>query len=285
MIFPSSLTEEEETLQKKFAKLKKKKKAVMALKKQSTANPSTQSGLKRSVSEQPTVDGAAATEQAKKLMKSGAISAIRPETKSSGFKRSRTLEGKLKDPEKEKPPSFQPFQRSVSAEDEAAEANVRRPQVKNLYESFVSGREHENSPMEDAERVDDRGWDRERHSSERREPRRGNTIYVNGSGITDEILQTAFSSIGPVLNVTMERARSCGFVTFEKMESADQAIAEMNGAVVSDVRLRVSLARRQPKIEATAGTSPWSTLALGHSAKGLHQDRRNQVVYSDDPFS
>lgn len=48
------------------------------------------------LSDQPVVDTATATEQAKMLIKSGAISAIKSENKNSGFKRSRTLEGKLK---------------------------------------------------------------------------------------------------------------------------------------------------------------------------------------------
>lgn len=48
------------------------------------------------MSDQPPVDTATATEQAKLLVKSGAISAIKAENKNSGFKRSRTLEGKLK---------------------------------------------------------------------------------------------------------------------------------------------------------------------------------------------
>jgi len=48
------------------------------------------------LSDQPVVDTAAATEQAKMLIKSGAISAIKSENKNSGFKRSRTLEIKLK---------------------------------------------------------------------------------------------------------------------------------------------------------------------------------------------
>ena len=52
--------------------------------------------LSPALSEQPVVDTATATEQAKQLVKSGAISAIKAETKNSGFKRSRTLEGKLK---------------------------------------------------------------------------------------------------------------------------------------------------------------------------------------------
>lgn len=48
------------------------------------------------MSDQPAVDTATATEQAKMLVKTGAISAIKSGTKNSGFKRSRTLEGKLK---------------------------------------------------------------------------------------------------------------------------------------------------------------------------------------------
>lgn len=48
------------------------------------------------LSEQPPLDTAMATEQAKLLVKSGAISAIKAENKNCGFKRSRTLEGKLK---------------------------------------------------------------------------------------------------------------------------------------------------------------------------------------------
>ncbi|MEQ2275572.1 hypothetical protein XENORESO_005626 [Xenotaenia resolanae] len=96
VLFPNSLTEEEEALQKKYAKLKKKKKALLALKKQSSTNQTNQSGLKRTLSDQPVVDTATATEQAKMLIKSGAISAIKSETKNSGFKRSRMLEIKLK---------------------------------------------------------------------------------------------------------------------------------------------------------------------------------------------
>lgn len=48
------------------------------------------------LSDQPVIDTATATEQAKMLIKSGAISAIKSENKNSGFKRSRMLEIKLK---------------------------------------------------------------------------------------------------------------------------------------------------------------------------------------------
>uniref|UniRef100_A0AAV2K0N8 Uncharacterized protein n=1 Tax=Knipowitschia caucasica TaxID=637954 RepID=A0AAV2K0N8_KNICA len=130
--FPSSLTDEEEALQKKYAKLKKKKKALVALKKQSSTNQTNQSGLKRTLSDQPVVDTATATEQAKMLIKSGAISAIKSENKNSGFKRSRMLEIKLKDPEKGPAPAFLPFQRSVSTDDEPPDS--KRAQRKSLYE-------------------------------------------------------------------------------------------------------------------------------------------------------
>lgn len=108
------------------------------------------------LSDQPVVDTATATEQAKMLIKSGAISAIKSENKNSGFKRSRMLEIKLKvscyslqwcfglmfscflalfclficlivvlyvpqDPEKGPVPAFLPFQRSVSTDEEQPE--------------------------------------------------------------------------------------------------------------------------------------------------------------------
>uniref|UniRef100_A0A8C9EI84 Negative elongation factor E n=1 Tax=Pavo cristatus TaxID=9049 RepID=A0A8C9EI84_PAVCR len=234
LTLPPGLTEEEEALQKRFAKLRKKKKALLALKKQqSNTGPSSQGGIKRSMSDQPPVDTATATEQAKLLVKSGAISAIKAETKNSGFKRSRTLEGKLKDPEKGPAPTFQPFQRSVSADDDTPES--RRPQRKSLYES-------------------------------------------------PELLRSAFAPFGAIIDLSLDSPRNCAFVTYEKMESADQAMAELNGAVVQDVQLRVSIARKQPLLDAATGKSLWGSLAVKNSAKGSHRDKRAQVVYNEDLF-
>ncbi|XP_015683107.1 negative elongation factor E, partial [Protobothrops mucrosquamatus] len=97
IVLPPGLTEDEEALQKKFAKLKKKKKALMALKKQQgSTSQAIQGGIKRSISDQPVVDTATATEQAKMLVKTGAISAIKVENKNSGFKRSWTRKVKPK---------------------------------------------------------------------------------------------------------------------------------------------------------------------------------------------
>ncbi|XP_071657103.1 negative elongation factor E isoform X1 [Patagioenas fasciata] len=306
LALPAGLTEEEEALQKRFAKLRKKKKALLALKKQqNSGGPSAQGGIKRSMSDQPPLDTATATEQAKLLVKSGAISAIKAENKNSGFKRSRTLEGKLKDPEKGPTPTFQPFQRSVSADDDAQES--RRPQRKSLYESFVSASERLREPEGGGGRGDppERGerrleWDQEppeneergregpfRRSDsfpERRPPRKGNTLYVAGGELSPELLRTAFSPFGAIIDLALDTPRNCAFVTYEKMESADQAMAELHGAVVQDVQLRVSIARKQPLLDAATGKSLWGSLAVKNSAKGSHRDKRSQVVYNEDIF-
>lgn len=304
---PPGLTEEEEALQKRFAKLRKKKKALLALKKQqSSGGSSAQGGIKRSMSDQPPVDTATATEQAKLLVKSGAISAIKAENKNSGFKRSRTLEGKLKDPEKGPTPTFQPFQRSVSADDDSQES--RRPQRKSLYESFVSASERLREPEGGARgEPPERGggerrldWDPEPEAEERRErdgafrrsdsfperrpPRKGNTLYVHGAELSPELLRAAFGPFGAIIDLSMDTPRNCAFVTYEKMESADQAIAELNGAVVQDVQLKVSIARKQPLLDAATGKSLWGSLAVKNSAKGSHRDKRSQVVYNEDLF-
>uniref|UniRef100_G1SS72 Negative elongation factor E n=1 Tax=Oryctolagus cuniculus TaxID=9986 RepID=G1SS72_RABIT len=379
LVIPPGLSEEEEALQKKFNKLKKKKKALLALKKQSSSSTASQGGVKRSLSEQPVVDTATATEQAKQLVKSGAISAIKAETKNSGFKRSRTLEGKLKDPEKGPVPTFQPFQRSISADDDLQESS-RRPQRKSLYESFVSSsdrlrelgpdgeeaegpgagdgpprsfdwgyeerggarssaspprsrsrdrshernrdrdrdRERERERDRDRDRDQDRDRDRDRERDrdrdrerdrdrdrerdrdrdreregpfrrsdsfpERRAPRKGNTLYVYGEDMTPTLLRGAFSPFGNIIDLSMDPPRNCAFVTYEKMESADQAVAELNGTQVESVQLKVNIARKQPMLDAATGKSVWGSLAVQNSPKGCHRDKRTQIVYNDDVY-
>ncbi|XP_051775363.1 negative elongation factor E isoform X2 [Erpetoichthys calabaricus] len=325
----------------------------MALKKQSSTGQTTQGGLKRTLSDQPVVDTATATEQAKMLIKSGAISAIKAENKNSGFKRSRTLEGKLKDPEKGPTPTFQPFQRSVSADSDSTESS-KRTQRKMLYESFVSSgdrtrepekesggspsweatdrdkeadrdrdRERERDRERDRDRDrdrdsiggfrnHDRDWERDRDRGrrerdrdrerdrerdrdqdrdrerdqpfrrsdsfpDRRPPRKGNTLYVHGTGMSEESLRSAFSAHGNIIDLSMDSPRNCAFITFEKMESADQAVAELNGTVVGDVNVRVSIARKQPMLEAATGKSLWGSLGMIYSAKGSHRDKDTRL--------
>ena len=100
---PHSLTEEEQMLQAKYAKLRKKKKQVAAFKNQgSTKSEQDQSSKTSSslVSSKKSVGSLDAKEQAKKLIRSGNLK-LQPSQdrekseKSTGFKRSQGLERKL----------------------------------------------------------------------------------------------------------------------------------------------------------------------------------------------
>ncbi|XP_066293998.1 negative elongation factor E-like isoform X2 [Branchiostoma lanceolatum] len=270
-----ALTEEEQNLQKKYALLRKKKKALAAKQK---ADAQQQTSVKRAASEdqktESPVNAEEATERAKKLIKAGAIK-VKTENKDTGFKRIR----KMKELEKptEKPVQFQPFSAAHPESEEAASGSSRG--VRGLYDSFVRGGD-----------LNDNDFERRASSSfddrDRREPRKGNTLYVHGHGITEDLLKKSFSNFGNIINISMELDKNCGFVSFEKQESADEAINEMHGTMASGVLLKVMLARRQPVIDVGNTKSPWGGLASGHQGpKGLnHKDRRAQVVYDDMDF-
>lgn len=84
---------------------------------------------------------------------------------------------------------------------------------------------------------------------------------------------------------------SRGFITFEKPESAETAINEMDGIMASSIQLKVSMARRQPVVDPVNqpdGTSSlWAPLAASYSAKTktIDKDKRDLKVYEDDLFS
>ncbi|KAK3525169.1 hypothetical protein QTP86_021414 [Hemibagrus guttatus] len=300
-LFPNSLTEEEETLQKKYAKLKKKKKALQVLKKQSSSNQTSQAGLKRTLSDQPVVDTATATEQAKMLIKSGAISAIKSENKNSGFKRSRTLEGKLKsakrthrkalyesfvgpqersrDDEDGEGTSSRDFERDRDRElererdrdrdrdrDRGRDRERERERERNRDRSRERDRDRERERERDRERERERDRDgpfrRTDSYPERRGMRKGNTVYVYGAGMVEESLRAAFSQHGTIIDLSMDSPRNCAFVTFEKMESADQAVVELNNTTVGDITIKVSIARKQPMLDAATGKSVWGSLEV-----------------------
>lgn len=131
----------------------------------------------------------------------------------------------------------------------------------------------------------------ERRRDDRRErgdreplPKKGNTVYVYGHSVTEEILRKALTNFGNIVNISMETERHCGFVTFDKMESADTAIQEVDGAMIDGVQLRVSMARRQPSFEqpTDASTTSWAQIASSNSQKGSHKDKRDMVSYGDD---
>ncbi|XP_014207358.1 negative elongation factor E [Copidosoma floridanum] len=270
MTFPSNLTEEELMLQAKYNKLKRKKKALQDLKAPKPEPERTPQTPKR-----PT-EARDAREVAKKLIKSGVITAPKtPKRGEQAFKRPRGLERKLNSIEKAVP-SYQPFS-AIQQEDEPSEPP--RQKVKGLYESFVSASDPGNkSPTDKA-------------TLSKPEPYkiRGNTIFVSGYKISDEFLKKHFSRFGVIVKITIE-AEKKAFITFEKIESAELAINEMDGIMASSIQLKVSMARRQPVIEAIgdSGTSSlWAPLAASYTAKTKTTDKekRELKVYEDDLFS
>jgi len=102
--------------------------------------------------------------------------------------------------------------------------------------------------------------------------------------ITEDFLRKTFQSYGNIVNISMEIEKNRGFVTFDKTEAADTAIAVINGSIVSGIQLKVTLARRQPiisPINDASSSTAWSSLASNRSQKGSHKDKRESVVYDD----
>ena len=182
--FPNKLTEEEEALQLKYAKLRRKKKQLQEVNK--PKQEPEQNKMKRPA------EAKDAKEVAKKLMKTGAIKAIQKtlhkdkakEEKTIGsFKRSKGFERKLNGMDRAMS-SYQPFSAThgpgggfdTGGEDFEPEIpeTMQKTKQKNLYESFVKERDRE-----------ERGLNDDNPSK----PRSGHTVYVYGYGLSEEILR------------------------------------------------------------------------------------------------
>ena len=69
---------------------------------------------------------------------------------------------------------------------------------KNLYESFVHARDREERGLTNP------GSSVEGGSGSKAEKRHGNTIYVFGYQITEDILKNTFANCGKIVNISME---------------------------------------------------------------------------------
>ena len=101
------------------------------------------------------------------------------------------------------------------------------------------------------------------------------------------LFRSSFTKFGQIVNISMEIEKNCGFITYERVESAERSIAELNGSSITGIQLKVSLARRQPVIDPindASSSSTWSTIAASHSQKGSHKDKREMVTYEEDLF-
>ncbi|EDW76861.1 negative elongation factor E [Drosophila tropicalis] len=271
--FPTNLTEEEQMLQAKYQKLKKKKKALQAHK-APKQEPESALTLKR-----PT-DARDAREVARKLIKSGAIPAIqKQQTKQdqTSFKRPKGQERAKRSTSETSVAAYQPF--SSTQNDVAQEINEiikEEPRRQNLYQHFATERDREERGLTEKTTLD---------TPQPEKPRAGNTIFVSGNKVTEDFLKKTFNDYGTIVNVSMEIEKSRGFVSFAKPESADRAIAEMHGKSVNGINLQVQLARRQPQIEPindASSSAVWSSIAASKSQKGSHKDHREMVQYNED---
>jgi negative elongation factor E len=196
--FPSSLTDEEKLLQHKYAQLKRKKNQINSLKNPKVETPPAPvipPVIKRPL---PSDSGskADAKEVAKKLLKSGAITAIKvPEKKDTGFVRKRTLSSRVGD----KPGGYRPFSASTSVDEEddvfvssiPSDPNPA-PDYSAKYNSlssssYVSPKDAEVIAREETMREKKR--EGKQHYVNRDLPNQGNTIYIRAPGMTEMSLK------------------------------------------------------------------------------------------------
>jgi len=307
LVFPSKLTEEETMLQAKYAKLRKKKRQLAASKNPDAAEKAEKEAAKKAAA---TANAKDAKEVAKKLIRTGALPKIQKSReqerteKYGGFKRSQGLERKLtgisgvgSGTDNAAKASYQPFSAThgpgggfdTGGEDMNPEPLEPPPakKSKNLYDSFVHARDREERGLAAPGSGSILGGGGEVGGSGGKGHTKGNTIYVFGYQITEELLKNTFAACGKIVNISMEVEKNCGFVTFDKAGATEQAIAEFNGHTVDGIQLKVSLARRQPVIDPindASSSATWSTIAASHSQKGSHKDKRDLVAYEEDIF-
>lgn len=203
-------------------------------------------------------------------------------------------------------PKYQPFSAVYKPDLDAIESN------RSLFDTGgLPSKEKEAIAREETFREKRR--DGKAHYVNRDIPNVGNTIYVHGIGLTEQMLKSAFVQFGNVIKVTSEFNKNCGFVTFESIDQANRAIDAMNGKQVDKITLKVSLARKQPfvnKPEATATAAvdagsgapiveapavsnnppptpgpernDWSAIAASYENKAKPiKDKRSLIAYDD----
>ncbi|RMX41179.1 hypothetical protein pdam_00019197 [Pocillopora damicornis] len=158
------------------------------------------------------------------------------------------------------------------------EQQARAEAIRNLYhESFIPSSTSQNKRFSGGQGSGRRSWSDD-------QSRKGNTIYVNGYGLTEKILQEEFTKFGKVQHVNFEREKSQGFVTLDSCEAAEKAVDEMNGMMVSGVHIKVAFSRRQPNMGDTQGyrrPGLGSRDSRGHSS-GLQSREAREIVSYDD---
>ncbi|KAK9503591.1 hypothetical protein O3M35_010119 [Rhynocoris fuscipes] len=288
--FPTNLTEEENMLQAKYEKLKRKKKALQTLK-APVREPERLTPIKR-----PQTEGRDAREIAQKLIKSGAIAAIKKQNKrdeTSGFKRPGG--GRSGTSERVRPensghhPFFNP--NSISASVNKAGVDTK------LYDRLTPSTRDIDYPPPPSRPVQNV----QKSSSTSMETNRvqppssgvtnppvtgGTTLFVQGHKINTQLLEKAFSDYGTIVNISMESDKNRGFVTFDDPKCAAAALSALNGSVLAECHLTVSYARRQPVYnndnspDSNKGQKVWATAANRKNEKGNNKGFQGREIVS-----
>nr|CAB3265503.1 negative elongation factor E-like [Phallusia mammillata] len=311
MVFSSKLTEEEQFLKKQFQTLRDLKRELKQLtlkrKQEQTAvsengppnakqkkamiqaniTPITRTpefssgGPNYNVKKITSVNAAANTEAAKKLLKSGAIE-VKVEKKTC-FKRSSNLKRKIVDSAPRRKAMFGSVGTdSNSTEDETADYKHEAEKSDHTSDEAQS---KGNIKTTDDNKPLNKKFQRRDRRFEKKQAKRGNTVYVYGYVVSEKMVRENFTKFGNIVDIKIEQAKSSGFVTFDTFESADEAIKEMDDTLVDDCRLKVSLARRQPMLGSVVTSAVWSGLADRGDKGSAGQDSRSLVTYDDDDIN
>ncbi|XP_003737874.1 negative elongation factor E [Galendromus occidentalis] len=259
--FPTQLTEEEQALKSKYAKLKRKRKQLkpQPSKEQEQKEQADKILASIAANKRKSQEGVAkpdAKELARKLLKSGAIKPIKSEPQGKTvFKRSKGAERKRNGSEV----GYQPFaEPSAKGDPPASKLGALDQDDPKLHAEKEFNAENSTSTTPVA-------------------PRRGNTVYMNAQGITEALVRKACSAQGNILHICVEENKSCAFVTFETCEVADKVIQALDGNCVVGLTFKAALARRQPQL-------PTSVVPPPPPQSASKDDPRELVIYEENLF-
>ncbi|CAD0196121.1 unnamed protein product [Chrysodeixis includens] len=251
-------------LQAKYQKLKKKKKALQALK------APKQEPEKPILPKRPT-EARDAREIARKLIKSGAIQAIKsppPQPQNATFKRPRAgrerkLSGSASAPGGVA--SYQPF--SASQEPPPPE-DKQANRVKYLYDSFVTAREKEEKSPRPAPPAGS-----ETPIPPANPAGRSSVLLVVGPRISEETIRRRLVTYEP-FTFTQEPEDDKAYLSFETPEIATHALASMEGL---EDGWRVSISRGRPPTQAPG----WTPAPSPRNPPPPKDPKRTLLTYDD----
>ncbi|TPX56098.1 hypothetical protein PhCBS80983_g04793 [Powellomyces hirtus] len=96
------------------------------------------------------------------------------------------------------------------------------------------------------------------------------TVFVGGlnTQIADEELRSYFAPFGEIVYTKIPPGKGCGFVQFVHRQSAELAIAQMNGFMIAGSRVRLSWGRSQAIPKADYRPSPSTPYGAGGTPYG-----------------